>query len=96
MKKGWLSRTDFDKLDELLGKLGYGGYYDFLQCLKQIASRSGAIYLKKGDDILAWDVDDIKTIPEMMAMITVWSGLLSDFFEKNPELIEQILDVKTQ
>jgi len=93
-RKGWLERKDFDKLDELLGKLGFGGYYDFFQCLKDIASDSGAIHVKKGDDVQAWDLDDIKTIPEMIAMLHVWSHKLSDFFLEYPEVIDQILGVK--
>ena len=29
-----LNREDWNKLDDLLGKIGFGGYYDFLEVLK--------------------------------------------------------------
>ena len=29
-----LSKEDWDTLDDLLGKHGFGGYYDLLECLK--------------------------------------------------------------
>lgn len=72
-KKGWLSKEDFENLDNLFGKMGYGGYYDFLQCLKNIASNIGAVYVKGG----AWDLEEIKTIYEMMAIIQHWSNKIS-------------------
>lgn len=87
----WLSRQDFEKLDELFGKLGYGGYYDFLQCLKDIASRSGAIYCGKGNDVQAWDLEDFKTIPEVVSILMAWSNKLSSFLHENPQFIEKIL-----
>lgn len=31
-----LSREDWDKLDDLLGKHGFGGYYDLVECLKMV------------------------------------------------------------
>lgn len=91
--KGWLSRADFDKLDELLGKLGYGGYYDFLQCLKDMASNIGAVYFMKGDDLQAWDLEDVKIIPEVMAMLTVWSHRIARYKALYPEWIDKILEV---
>lgn len=34
-----LSKEDWDKLDDLLGKIGFGGYYDLLEVLKMGAYR---------------------------------------------------------
>jgi len=37
--KHWLSKEEWDKLDDLLGKHGFGGYYDLVQCLKGVLSK---------------------------------------------------------
>ncbi|MFA5307117.1 MAG: hypothetical protein WC365_06750 [Candidatus Babeliales bacterium] len=29
-----LNKEDWEKIDELLGKIGFGGYYDFIELLK--------------------------------------------------------------
>ena len=31
-----LNKEDFDKLDELIRKIGFGSYYDLIECLKMI------------------------------------------------------------
>lgn len=31
-----LNKQDFDKLDKLLKKIGFGSYYDLIECLKMI------------------------------------------------------------
>lgn len=31
-----LNKEDWKKLDELLSKIGFGGYYDLVECLKTI------------------------------------------------------------
>lgn len=31
-----LSKEEWEKLDELLGKHGFGGYYDLVECLKGV------------------------------------------------------------
>jgi len=33
----WLNGEDFNNLDDLIGKLGFGGYFDFLECLNTIS-----------------------------------------------------------
>ena len=90
-KKGWLSREDFDKLDELFGKLGYGGYYDFLECLKTIASNLGAVYVFEHNEVQAWDLQDVKTVSEAMNMINVWSNKISNWMDEHPEWIDEVL-----
>lgn len=37
--KPWLSKEEWEKLDELLGKHGFGGYYDLVECLKGVLSK---------------------------------------------------------
>ena len=32
-----LSKSDWNRLDELLGKVGFGGYYDLIEVLKDTA-----------------------------------------------------------
>ena len=32
-----LEKEDWDKLDDLLGKIGFGGYYDLIEVLRDIA-----------------------------------------------------------
>jgi len=31
-----LNKEDFNKLDELIRKIGFGSYYDLIECLKMI------------------------------------------------------------
>ncbi len=88
--KGWLSKEDFEMLDELLDIMGYGGYYDFLQCLKDIASNIGANYVKDG----AGDLTEVKTIYEMMNILQDWSDKVSLWMVENPSWIEKIIAVK--
>lgn len=90
-KKGWLSRADFNKLDELLSRLGYGGYYDFLECLKLIAKNMGAIYVIEDGDLQAWDLEDIKTIPEMMGVLMAWSNKVAVWRARHVEWEEDVL-----
>jgi hypothetical protein len=47
-----LSHEDWKKLDELLGQLGFGGYYDFKECLRlAITNLNGSERLTGKDDI---------------------------------------------
>lgn len=64
-KSNWLSKEDFEKLDELFQKMGYGGYYDFLECLKHIGYRFNA-FVVNGQKI---DPNTLKTIPEVMCVL---------------------------
>jgi len=69
MSKGWLSKDDYETLDNLFEKLGYGGYYDFLEYLKYIGNKLGAFRVKGG----YIDSDDIKTITDMEELLQAWS-----------------------
>lgn len=37
-----LSKEDWNQLDDLLAKHGFGGYYDLVECLKMVLSRMTA------------------------------------------------------
>jgi len=39
MSKHRLSERDWEELDRLLSKHGFGGYYDLVECLKMVYSR---------------------------------------------------------
>jgi len=38
MSSKYLPPDEWDVLDTLLGRIGFGGYYDLLECLNMIAS----------------------------------------------------------
>jgi len=61
-KSNWLSKEDFEQLDRLFQKMGYGGYYDFLECLKHVGYRYNA-FIVDGKMI---DPNTLKTIPDVM------------------------------
>lgn len=68
-RSNWLSKEDFEKLDEILGKMGYGGYYDFLQCLKIIGRRFNAFEVD-GKKI---NPDDFTNITDLMTFFMLKS-----------------------
>lgn len=89
MSKGWLSKEDFNKLDDLFSKLGYGGYYDFLECLKSIGSEIGAFTVEGGEI----DREEIKTINDVMAFLDNWADAIQKYrlannFEIDRELLK--------
>jgi len=91
-RDGWLSREDFEELDRLFGKLGYGGYYDFLESLKEIGDRIGAFTVPDAEI----DPKDLKTIPDVQAILTSWSFLISKWRNKVPDWIEWVLKEKVK
>lgn len=91
--KNELSREDFNKLADLLRKMGYIGYFDFLQNLKDIANNIGANYFEKewvGDDVD--DLEGVKTIYEVERILRGWSYKISTWLDKHPEWINEILE----
>lgn len=58
-KKHWLSEEDWSKLDELLGKHGFGGYYDLVECLKMALEK---VVRLKDPGFCADDVKDLPTV----------------------------------
>lgn len=87
MSKGWLSRKDFELLDDLFSKLGYGGYYDFLECLKSIGSEIGAFTVEGGEI----DREELKTIRDVMALLDNWAEAIQQYRLKNNFEIDNIL-----
>ena len=68
-----MNREDWDELDRLLGLEGFGGYYDLVECLKDIA-RSWITDVK--DELtdfekIIFKVDDIKTIKSAVDFLHV-------------------------
>lgn len=93
--KGWLSKEGFEALDNLLSKLGYGGYYDFLECLRGIASNIGALTVEGGEI----DRESLKTIPEVMDCLESWSDGVFIFRSSNEwqfdkDVLKILLDVE--
>ncbi len=62
-KDVFLSKEDWDHLDTLLGKHGFGGYYDLIECLKTVLSR-----IKK--DL---DLSKIKDLPGVVGALMKYS-----------------------
>ena len=85
--KGWLSREDFKALDALISKLGFGGYYDFLECIKEVGSRIGAFTVLGGEI----DREDVKTISEMVALLSAWGSKVAEYRRTHPEWDDIVL-----
>ena len=63
-KDTFLSKEEWDQLDTLLGKHGFGGYYDLVECLKTVLSR-----ITKGEV----DQSNIKNLPTVVAALGKYS-----------------------
>lgn len=59
----FLSKEEWNQLDTLLGKHGFGGYYDLIDCLKSVLSR-----IKKDLDLAK-----IKDLPTVVAALMKYS-----------------------
>jgi len=72
-----MNREDWNKLDELLGKEGFGGYYDLVECLKDIA-RDWITDVKDGltdFEKIRSKVDDVKTIKGAVGFLRAFDRL---------------------
>ena len=87
MRKGWLCRSDFEKLDELFSKMGYGGFFGFLECLKSIGSEIGAFTVEGGEI----DREELKTINDVMSLLDNWAEAIQQYRLENNFEIDQIL-----
>lgn len=67
MSKTRLERSEWDMLDALLAKHGFGGYYDLVESLKLIAGRVGKKQLKKGWNSVKLD---LPTVVQLLLSIT--------------------------
>jgi len=65
-----LSRQEWDTLDNLLGKHGFGGYYDLMETLGMVCNDLGV-----GNSGIM--VEEIKTLPEIIHVLQEWSWKLS-------------------
>lgn len=79
-----LSRTDWDQLDTLLGKHGFGGYYDLVECLKMVLTDLGfgntGVELN-GEDALKVD------LPGVIGLLRQWATVIG-----NSEGFQQIAE----
>lgn len=57
-KGTWLSKKEWDELDHLLGKHGFGGYYDLVESLKIVLRR-----ISENKNI---DLPNIKDLPSVV------------------------------
>jgi len=60
-----LSKEEWNQLDNLLSKHGFGGYYDLLECLKMILCRVAKGKIKREEEI-----KDLKTVVELLLHFT--------------------------
>lgn len=82
-----LSREDWNKLDDLLGKHGFGGYYDLVETLKDTASHLGIGNL--GIDL--YPEGKGISLPQIVIFLRDWAFLLSKSkeFQKLAEKIAE-------
>ena len=65
-----LSREDWNLLDDLLGRHGFGGYYDLVECLKMVAGDLGI-------GMTGLDTSDKMSLPQVVQYLQDWAGLLN-------------------
>jgi hypothetical protein len=82
-----LSREDWTELDRLIGLHGFGGYYDLVECLKQIAGDLG-ISLTGLDLYPETDGGAAISLPQIVQYLQDWTLLLKDQ-EIFSELVER-------
>ena len=87
-----LSREEWNQLDDLLGKHGYGGYYDLIEVLKMILGELGIG--NTGIDI--GDPETKLSLPEATDLLYQWSRVLGvtegfqNVVEEAAELFERM------
>jgi len=71
-----LSREDWERLDELLGKHGWGGYYDLVECLRMVAGDLGIT--SSGIDLYPeHEGPTSMSLPQIVKYLQDWAGLIS-------------------
>lgn len=86
-----LPKEEWKKLDELLGKHGFGGYYDLVESLKDVGSRLGIGYT--GIDLYPEGDNQSISLPQMVSYLRDWSLILSrseDFKKLAEKIAEEI------
>jgi hypothetical protein len=83
-----LSKEDWQQLDILLGKAGFGGYYDLIECL-----RMAALNLTIIDDIktVISTEKDLQKMTQLLIMLSKNSKYQLSEFEGNINDAEKIL-----
>lgn len=68
-----LSREDWNLLDKLLGKHGWGGYYDLVEVLKNVAGQLGisCVGLDLGDP------EEKTDLPQIVQYLSDWAEIIS-------------------
>ena len=69
-----LSKEDWNKLDDLLGKHGFGGYYDLIECLKMTLVELG--FGNTGIELDGCDAMKLN-LPEVVKLLSIWAEKLS-------------------
>ena len=83
-----LSKEDWDRLDELLGKHGCGGYYDLVECLRMVAGDLGIT--STGIELYPEHEGPISmSLPQIVKYLQDWAGLISKDSEF-PALVERV------
>ena len=71
-----LSKEDWDKLDTLLGKHGFGGYYDLVESLKMVAGDLGISFT--GIELYPeHDGGQSMSLPQIVQFLQDWAGLIT-------------------
>jgi hypothetical protein len=86
-----LSREDWERLDELLGKHGWGGYYDLVECLRIVAGDLGitSTGIELYPEREGAQARGGMSLPQIVKYLQDWAGLIS----KDPEfpsLVERV------
>ena len=77
-----LPYQEWDQLDTLLGKHGFGGYYDLVECLKVALAALAVPSFIRDKDGHGIDIDDdpeLKTLPDLVYMLDAWAGLIANW-----------------
>jgi len=90
-KAKWLSSEDWNKLDDLLGKHGFGGYYDLIESLKISlgdlgVERTGVDLYPEGRNRL--------TLPQTVRLLNEWTHSLSFHPDWNRVIEETAMEVR--
>ena len=83
-----LSKEDWDRLDTLIGKHGFGGYYDLVECLKIVAGELGIS--NTGIELYPeHDGGQSMSLPQIVQFLQDWARLISTDREF-PALAERV------
>lgn len=91
IKTKWLSSDDWRKLDDLLGKHGFGGYYDLIESLKIALGDLGIE--RTGVDLYPEGVNRLN-LPETVRLLTDWTFTLSRHPEWSRIIEEKAKEVR--